>query len=243
MTADRNSSPAEAEMVVAALAEFGLQHTSESEREQLGRRSAVRGIMVRLGLYDTFCKLLADDATDDEVRAALTAAPKATEAPGLREALEPFAELADQLNAESLRRTGRPLRAADYDVHIGGSANRVYISAAALMNARAALSATPQPVAVPDDGAGRGEMAKGEMLNLQASLRNSVQAHIKALEEREAERAEVARLRKDLERAPQDERDRLYAKAQASNTQNFLAQQGAMMPHERAARSSREEGK
>lgn len=36
----------------AADAEFKLDHKNETELERMGRRSAVHGIMVRMGLYD-----------------------------------------------------------------------------------------------------------------------------------------------------------------------------------------------
>ncbi|MEW7009515.1 hypothetical protein [Lentilitoribacter sp. EG35] len=36
----------------AADAEFKLEHKSETEEQRVGRRAAVRGLMVRIGLYD-----------------------------------------------------------------------------------------------------------------------------------------------------------------------------------------------
>lgn len=61
-----------ASLMLEAMTEYGLQHGTENGMERMGRRSAVRGIMVRLKLYDTFCMLVEKDATDEEVRAALS---------------------------------------------------------------------------------------------------------------------------------------------------------------------------
>lgn len=36
----------------AADAEFNLDHKNETDLERIGRRSTVRGMMVRMGLYD-----------------------------------------------------------------------------------------------------------------------------------------------------------------------------------------------
>jgi hypothetical protein len=44
----------EASVLAAALAEFNLAHPMEGQAEECGRRAAIRGMMVRLGLYDKF---------------------------------------------------------------------------------------------------------------------------------------------------------------------------------------------
>lgn len=41
-------------IVDAAVAEYNLEHALESADERLGRAAAVRGMMVRLGLYAEF---------------------------------------------------------------------------------------------------------------------------------------------------------------------------------------------
>lgn len=56
--------------VEAAVQEYGLVDSLAGKAEIAGRHAAVRGMMVRLGLYDHFCALLNDDP--------LPAAPTAT---------------------------------------------------------------------------------------------------------------------------------------------------------------------
>jgi hypothetical protein len=44
----------EASVLAAAVGEFDLAHPMEGQAEEFGRRAAIRGMMVRLGLYDKF---------------------------------------------------------------------------------------------------------------------------------------------------------------------------------------------
>jgi hypothetical protein len=51
--------PAPKEHVIcAAVEEYHLVHVAEGEDQRLGRHSAIRGMMVRLGLYPEFCSAL-----------------------------------------------------------------------------------------------------------------------------------------------------------------------------------------
>lgn len=45
-----------------AIAEYGLNHARETDEERRGRRNAVRGMMVRAGMYEGFTALIGDDA-------------------------------------------------------------------------------------------------------------------------------------------------------------------------------------
>lgn len=45
-----------------AVAEYGLNHARETDEERRGRRNAVRGMMVRAGLYEGFTASIGDDA-------------------------------------------------------------------------------------------------------------------------------------------------------------------------------------
>lgn len=45
-------------LMEAAVTEYWLKHPMEDTNERIGRRSALRGLMVRLGLYDEFTRVL-----------------------------------------------------------------------------------------------------------------------------------------------------------------------------------------
>jgi len=116
MTDDRKPLPAEAEMVPLA---WLSEHTSGYTNVELERPDCVSESNWKVTpLY------------------ALTAAPKATEASGLREALEKIAGIPMPFMPDNAMTRLREVRAL----------------------AEAALSATLQPLAVPDDGAGRDEV-------------------------------------------------------------------------------------
>jgi len=53
--ANRGSTGAEA-VLAAAAEEYRLDHPVEDQPEKVGRRSAIRGLLVRLGLYGQFCE-------------------------------------------------------------------------------------------------------------------------------------------------------------------------------------------
>ena len=48
-------------IITSAVAEYRLNHSCETDGERMGRRAAVRGLMVRLGLYDRFLAALGED--------------------------------------------------------------------------------------------------------------------------------------------------------------------------------------
>lgn len=64
-----------AEIIAAGVKEYGLHDPLEREDERASRHNAVRGLMVRLGVYPQFCQALDGGWTDatphpaDEVRA------------------------------------------------------------------------------------------------------------------------------------------------------------------------------
>jgi len=263
MTTDRNSSPAEAEMVLVP---------REPTREMLAAAQSA-------WLDDPMRR------TTTLYRAMLTAAPKATEAPGLREALTAIRDLARR----NLRGSDEPHAIIiDGKRHEGPVADAwVNFLKLTIETFDAALSATPQPVAVPDDGAGRDVIARQLRLHANShglflgdKLRELMREAASALsaeraaheQTRQAYRieadklademelnlrleAEVARLRKALEeakeKAKEDERDRFHAFAKLRFTGatlayvlGFIEDYGGMCPSARAAaRSSREEGK
>lgn len=51
-------------VIGAALEEYLLTHVAEDDDQRLGRHSAIRGMMVRLGLYAEFCAALASAASE-----------------------------------------------------------------------------------------------------------------------------------------------------------------------------------
>lgn len=55
----RPAPDAVARLVEAAVAEYSLEPPMQTHEERLGRRSAIRGMMVRLGLYKQFTETLA----------------------------------------------------------------------------------------------------------------------------------------------------------------------------------------
>ncbi|MBB3997256.1 hypothetical protein [Aureimonas pseudogalii] len=247
MTADRNSSPAEAEMVFTIgdrVEKFtgDYQLPGEVRSSFTTRAGKVRFVVEHdpgfLHIYGRQNLRL------------LTPAPKATETPGLREATvedrgRDLWSAVGEFLANNTRITGHERQLLE---------RRRDEFCDAVNLPLAALSATPQPVAAPDDPnlwhfwneKARwlavkldAERAAHEQTKRQWGVDLKLAAKLdrqfaETIAERDAERAEVARLRKVLEEAK--ENNPVFAQEERASRLGKMLREGA------AARSSREEG-